>query len=208
MDDQCPFLLESLIQFYNNTFPFYLHLKVACDFLPLLVLMCFLPFEQVIEHQMAQLQNSTLKCLHHHILFNMFIDGIFKAHQVQILSCFRLGVSVWLTSWLFFLAFQLSSSFFLESFWTWLRLPHPLITNIPQCMCTHPINPMGIHLYIALMAINKQEPMMQFATLLLPLHENLASMWDINNNMRFLQPCSIIFVNKLTWCSRKMTSAP
>jgi len=27
-----------------------------------------------------------------------------------------------------------------------LGLPHPSITNNPRCMCTHPINAMGVHL--------------------------------------------------------------
>jgi hypothetical protein len=27
----------------------------------------------------------------------------------------------------------------------WLGLPHPSILGIPWCVCTHPINPMGIH---------------------------------------------------------------
>jgi hypothetical protein len=31
-------------------------------------------------------------------------------------------------------------------FRTWVGLPHPSIANIPQCVCTHPIDPMGIHL--------------------------------------------------------------
>jgi hypothetical protein len=26
-----------------------------------------------------------------------------------------------------------------------LGLPHPLIASIPRCVCTHPIDPMGIH---------------------------------------------------------------
>jgi hypothetical protein len=28
----------------------------------------------------------------------------------------------------------------------WLEIPHPLIVGIPRCVCTHPIDPMGIHL--------------------------------------------------------------
>jgi len=29
---------------------------------------------------------------------------------------------------------------------TQLKLPHLSIVNLPQCVCTHPIDPMGIHL--------------------------------------------------------------
>jgi hypothetical protein len=27
----------------------------------------------------------------------------------------------------------------------WLGLTHPSIASLPQCVCTHPIDPMGIH---------------------------------------------------------------
>jgi hypothetical protein len=49
MVDQRPFLFEALMQVDNNTFPFYLHFQVACDFLPPLVFMCFLSFERIIK---------------------------------------------------------------------------------------------------------------------------------------------------------------
>jgi hypothetical protein len=63
-----------------------------------------------------------------------------------ILSCFGLGVGSWLTNQLFFLTFQLSSQFFLHHFVCDLDYPHPLIVGFFWCVCTPPINPMGIHL--------------------------------------------------------------
>jgi hypothetical protein len=48
--------------------------------------------------------------------------------------------------------------------------------------------------------MNTLEPMMQFVTPLLPLREILASMWDENNYMRFLQPLSTLLIDKLTLC--------
>jgi hypothetical protein len=132
--------------FDNNTLLFYLHLKVTCDFLPPLVFMCFLPFEQVIEHQMVQLQSSIWDYLHHHTLFYMYSNERSKPHHVWILSCSGPWVNVWFTSWLVFPTFQLFSSTFSTTFRTWLKLPHPLIVGILRCMCTHPIDPMGIHL--------------------------------------------------------------
>ncbi len=68
---------------------------------------------------------------------------ISKAHHFRILSCFGLGSSVWLKVWLIF---QLSSLVFSITFWTWFGLPHLSIIGILQCVCTHPIDPMGIHL--------------------------------------------------------------
>jgi len=58
---------------------------------------CFLPFEQLIEQQMVQLQDSILEHLHHHTLSNMLFDKISKAHRARILLCFGLGTNVWLT---------------------------------------------------------------------------------------------------------------
>jgi hypothetical protein len=62
--------------------------------------------------------------------------------------------------------------------------------------------------YVVLMATNTLEPMMQFATPLLPLHEMLVSMWDENNYMGFLQPHLTPLVDKLTLCLPKMALAP
>jgi hypothetical protein len=57
------------------------------------------------------------------------------------------------------------------------------------------------------MAMNTWAPMMQFVTLLLPLHKMLVSMWDENNYTCFLQPCSTPLVDELTLCSPKMEFA-
>jgi hypothetical protein len=48
--------------------------------------------------------------------------------------------------WLVFLTFWLFSPIFSTMFWMQLGLLHLLITSVPWCVCTHPINPMGIHL--------------------------------------------------------------
>jgi hypothetical protein len=76
----------------------------------------------------------------------MLFDRIFETHCVQILSCSGFGVSVWFTTRLTFLAFQLSSPSFFTTFQTWFRLPHPSVIGIFRCVCTHPINVMGVHL--------------------------------------------------------------
>jgi len=88
---------------------------------------------------------SRLERLHHHTLFNMFFNETFEAFCAWILSCFNPGVSTWVTTQLVFLAFWLSSPIFCTIFHTWLGPPHSLITSILRCVCTHPIDPMGIH---------------------------------------------------------------
>jgi hypothetical protein len=60
--------------------------------------------------------------------------------------------------------------------------------------------------YVAPMTMKAWAPVMQFVTLLLPLHEMLTSMWDENNDMRFLQPHSTLLVNKLTCVHQKWNS--
>jgi len=119
---------------------------VACDLLPPSTHACIPLFKQFIEQQMVQIQNSILKCLHHHTLSNMLFDKIFKSHCALILSCFGLGASVWFTIRLIFSSFRLTSPFFFTMLWIWFGLPHPSIANIIWCVCTHPINPTGIHL--------------------------------------------------------------
>jgi hypothetical protein len=82
MVDNCFFLLKVLTQVDNNTFPFQQHFKTTCNLLLPPVHACFLPFEQLIEQQMVQLQDSISKHLHHHTFSNVFFDMILKAHHV------------------------------------------------------------------------------------------------------------------------------
>jgi hypothetical protein len=95
MVNQCPFLVEVLMQINNNTFPFQQHLNATCDLLPSSTSTCLHLFEQFIRQQMVHFQDSISECLHHHTFYNMFFDKIFEAHYVQILSCSNLGMSVW-----------------------------------------------------------------------------------------------------------------
>jgi len=76
----------------------------------------------------------------------MLYDKTFEAHCAQILSCSGPMVSAWLTTWLVFPIFWLSSLIFCITFCTWFGLSHLSITSISQCVCTHPIDLMGIHL--------------------------------------------------------------
>jgi hypothetical protein len=95
---------------------------------------------------MVRFPNSISKHLHHHTLFNMFFNEISKAYCVRILSCFGSKVSIWFIAQLVFPTFQLSSPVFSTTFHTWFGLPHFSIASIFRCVCTHPINLIGIHL--------------------------------------------------------------
>ncbi len=68
------------------------------------------------------------------------------AHCARILSCFGPRASAWFTVWLVFPAFWLSSPFFCTTPLAWLGLPHLSIISICWCVCSHPIDLMGIHL--------------------------------------------------------------
>jgi hypothetical protein len=79
----------------------------------------------------------------------------------------------------------------------------------PSMRCTHPIDPMGIHLLHCVHGNNRTRIcMMQFVTLLLPLCKMLASTWNENNYMHLFQLCSIPLIDKSTLCSLKMEFAP
>jgi hypothetical protein len=81
MVDQRPFLLKFLTRVDNNTFIFQQCLKATWGLLPPPIYVCLPPFEQFIEQQMVQFQNSISKHLHHHTLSNMFFNEIFETHH-------------------------------------------------------------------------------------------------------------------------------
>jgi len=208
MVDQPSFLLKALTQIDNNTFPFQQHLKVACDLLPPLTFACLLPFEHLIKQQMVWLQDSILERLHHHTLFNILFDKIFETHCAWILSCFGPKVGFWLPTQPTFPTFQLSSPSFCTVLQMQLGLPHPSITSILWCMCTHPIDVTLSTFLIMPTTMSTRAPMMQFVTFFLPLHKMSTAMWDKNNYTHFLQPHSTPLVDKLTLCSPKMEFTP
>ncbi len=90
-------------------------------------------------------QDSILERLHHHTVISMFSNEILDTHHAQILSCLGTRVGAWFIIRPIFSTFQLSSPIFSTTLWMWLGLAHPSITSLPQCVCTHPIDPMGIH---------------------------------------------------------------
>ncbi len=107
------------------------------NFLSSLAHTCLPPFKQFIEQQMAWLQDSILKHLHHHILSNMLFDRLFEIHCVWILSCSGLNADVWIIVWLTFPTFWLFSPSFSIVLWMQLGLSHPSIIHILRCTCTH-----------------------------------------------------------------------
>jgi len=84
-------------------------------------------------------KNFILEHLHHHTIINMCFDEFFEAHHAQILSCLGFRVGAWFITLLIFPIFSTSLRM-------WLGLTHLLIASFFQCVCTHPIDPMGIHL--------------------------------------------------------------
>jgi hypothetical protein len=79
---------------------------------------------------------------------NMLSNKISETHCAcaRILSYSNLRTCDWFIVRQTFPTFRLSSPSFSTMLWTWLGLPHPSITNIPQYMCTHPINATNVHL--------------------------------------------------------------
>jgi hypothetical protein len=94
---------------------------------------------------MVQFQDSISKRLHHHTLSNMLSNETSEAHCARIFSCYGPRANAWLITKSILPTFQLSSMVFCTTFHTQLGLPHPSIAGIFQCVCIHPIDPMGIH---------------------------------------------------------------
>jgi len=83
--------------------------------------------------------------------------------------------------WSVFWTFQLFSPFFFTTFRTWFGLPHPLIASVPQCVCTHPINLIGIHL---LHCVHDNEHIGTHVA----IHNNFdAITWDVSFHMKWNQ---------------------
>ncbi len=90
-------------------------------------------------------------CLFGKIVFYIFLERFFIKGKVNfevhwILSFSNPRTNVWLIVRLIFLSFWLIFSIFSTTLRIQFELFHPSIVSIFQCMCTYPINPMGIHL--------------------------------------------------------------
>jgi hypothetical protein len=153
---------------------------------------------------MVQLQDSILKCLHHHTFFYHVLQhdiwgplcsnfimfwpkGKHLAYSLTNLSSLSIIIPSFLHTTLYI---------------TWIT---PSFNCKHPSMCIHTfINPMGIHL---LHCAHGNECMMQFTTPLLPLCKMFVSTSNENNYMRFFQPHSTHWVNELTLCLPNMTFA-
>jgi hypothetical protein len=176
--------------------------------LPPLAHACLPPFEQFIEQQIVQLQDFILEHLLYHTLFNMFSNKTFKAHRVWILSCSGLRVGVWLTTQLVFLTFRLYSPIFPTTLCMQFGLPHLSIAGIPWCVCTHPIDHMGIH-FLHCTHGNEctwTHDVVCDTFVTITQDDGLHVGWK--NCMCFLQPHSIILIVESTFYSPKMAFAP
>jgi hypothetical protein len=157
---------------------------------------------------MIQLQDSILERLHCHTFSNMLFNGTLEAHCAWILSCFSSGVSVWLIAWPIFWAFQLFSPFFFTTLCMWIGLPHPSIVGISQCVCTHPINLMGIHFLHCVHDNERTKTHDAIHDTFVAIVQDASSTWDKNNYMCFFQSHSSPLVDELTLCLPKMTFTP
>jgi hypothetical protein len=148
-----------------------------------------------------------LRALHHRTFFNMFFNKISEAHYAQILPCFDLRVGVWLIARPIFLTFRLSFPIFSQHF---VCEDYPILQlHISLDVCAHIPSTLWVSTsYIVFTTINTLERMMELVTPLLPLCEMLASMWDENNYMHFLQPHSTLLVDGLTLSSPNMAFTP
>jgi hypothetical protein len=83
MVDQGFFLAWSLNTSWQQHLPFPIALQSHLRFSTTLTRTCFLPFEQLIGHQMVWFQDSILERLHHHTLSNMLFYSIVKPTMLE-----------------------------------------------------------------------------------------------------------------------------
>ncbi len=96
----------------------------------------------LIKKQIEWLQDSILRCMHHHTLFKILFDMAANVHWIHIIWC--LGLE--LTFRTILSMFCLLLDVFFTTLQIWLILPDPLITSFPHFEGIHLINHLGIHL--------------------------------------------------------------
>jgi hypothetical protein len=158
---------------------------------------------------MVQFQDSISEHLHHHTHFNMFFDQKSEAHHVRILSCSGPKASIWLTTQPIYPTFWLFPQIYSMTFCMWFGLSHPSIVGILRCVCTHPINLMGIPPVTSCSwQWTHWNPWCNLWHLLPPVGKMLVFKCEKNNYMCFFQPHSPPLINVLTLCLLKITFAP
>jgi len=157
---------------------------------------------------MVWLQDSILERLYYHTLFNMLSNMIFETHRARILSCFGLGVNVWLIIWSTFPTFWLYFPPFFTMFEMWFGLPHPSITGIFQCMCTHPIDVTIVHLLHYTHDNERMGTHDAICDIFATIAQDVVFHVGWNNYTHFLQSCSTFFVNEVTFGWPKMEFTP
>jgi len=96
----------------------------------------------LIKKQIEWLQDSILRCMHHHTLFKILFDMAANVHWIHIIWC--LGLE--LTFRTILSMFCLLLDVFFTTLQIWLILPDPLITSFPHFEGIHLINHLSIHL--------------------------------------------------------------
>ncbi len=140
----------------------------------------------------------------HFFDLSLLFDRILEANRARILSCFGLRLNTWFIIWPIFPTFRLFSPMFSTMLQTCFKLSHLSITCLPWCVCTNPIEPMGIHL------LGYAHGIERMGTHDVVHNTFVAIVWDVGfhvgweHYMRFSQPHSIVFIDELTLCSPKM----
>jgi len=89
-----------------------------------------------------------------------------------------------------------------------LGLPHPSITGISQCMCTHLIDLIGIHLLHYVHGNERTGTHVLVCDTSTTITQDVGFHVGENNYMHFFQSHSTLLVDELTLCLPKMTFAP
>jgi hypothetical protein len=148
----------------KNVFPFQRYLKATCDFSPPPTCMSSFLLNNLFGIKWLDFKIPFQNICTIITLFNMFSDTISKAYHVWILPCFDPKVGAWLMARPIFPTFKLFSLIISTLFQTRFILPHPSITSLPQCVCTHPIDLLVFTSCVVPMAKNAQNSRNIFTT--------------------------------------------
>lgn len=126
--------------------PFHQGLKVVLGSLLLpSTCVCFSPLKMFFGQQMVWHQHFILEHLQHNTFFNILSNENPNVHWTHILSCSCLSMGAQFTIQLIFSMFLLSFAKHFTTLPILARIFHLSIVSFFQCMCTQPINPLGVH---------------------------------------------------------------
>jgi hypothetical protein len=91
-------------------------------------------------------KESISKNVHDHSFSNIILELSLNCHWVQLRSYATLGLGFWFSAYPIIPSFKMAFDILSLALCTRLNLPHPIVHNFSQCICSQPIDSTRIHL--------------------------------------------------------------